>query len=237
MIGCCCDVCRSTDPRDRRSRHAALVQEGERTLLVDAPPELRLQLVDAEVDSVDALFLTHLHADHVHGLDDASRAGKDRRKALPTYVGEDMTEGLGQRFAYLLHGRLSVLCYREGEPFSPLGGEVLTPFRVAHTEDPTYGFRIGELGYVTDAKRIPRLGMELLEGVETLVLNALWWTRAHSRHFNIEEAVGVARELSAKQVYLTHLSHRVKHSRLLRDPRLPDFVRPAFDGLTVEIGG
>jgi phosphoribosyl 1,2-cyclic phosphate phosphodiesterase len=243
VIGCRCGTCTSADPRDRRMRHGALVTEGGRRLLVDTPPELRLQLVDAGVDMVDAIWFTHCHADHVHGLDDV-RVFSERGKApLKVYAAADCEDTLRHRFGYVFDPRVRPL---EGtskpeatlttlHAYEPLevAGMTVTPLPVPHGNLQVYGFRVGDLGYVTDGKSLPEQTARALQGVRVLVLNALWFGSPHPTHFSVEEAVEAARSVGAERTYLTHLSHRVTHAEL--DARLPDGVFAAYDGLEVEV--
>lgn len=242
VIGCDCETCTSSDTRDRRTRHGAAVTLRGGRLLVDTPPELRLQLVAAGVDRVDAVWYTHVHADHVHGIDDlrafTSRAGRSIPAFLP-----DGSDELRRRFAYIFDDsirpaagtskpRIRLESVRAGEALEILGERVI-PLSVPHGAMSVYGFRLGDLGYITDAKRLPEATFEALKGVRVLVLNALWFGNPHPTHFNIEEAIEVAHALGAKRTYLTHLTHRVRHAELLE--RLPEGVEPAYDGLVVEV--
>lgn len=242
VVGCNCSTCTSDDPRDRRTRHGALIElEGGR-LLVDAPPELRLQLLAARVDAIDAMWLTHDHADHVHGIDDV-RAFTARHGDLPTWTATEYIPVLHERFRYIFDESIRppagsskpgivLNTFEPGVPVEILGADFV-PVRVPHGGPNVYGFRVGRLGYVTDAKMLPDETLEILRGVDVLVLNALWFGRPHGSHFNIEEAIDAAREVGAGTTYLTHLTHRVRHDELLE--KLPADVRPAYDGLTVEI--
>lgn len=245
VIGCDCAACTSPDPRDRRTRHAALLEsdDGERRILVDTPPELRLQLLAAGVSRVDAVWFTHCHADHTHGVDDLRAFTVRRDQPLPAYAGEDCARILDQRFAYIFdpairpiagttkpNVRLDVI--RPGVPVDIAGFEML-PLAVPHGESVVLGFRVGDLGYITDAKRLPPDTAAALRGVRVLVLNALWFGRPHPTHFTVEEAVETARDIGAERTYLTHLTHRVRHAELLE--RLPRGVEPAYDGLVVEV--
>ncbi len=244
VVGCDCPACTSSDPRDRRSRHAAVLDLGaEGRLLVDTPPELRLQLVGAGIDRVHAVWYTHLHADHLHGIDDLRVFTVRSKRPFPAYVPEGEEEGLHRRFSYIFDPtvrpprgsskplvRLHSL--REGEEREILG-HVFTPVTVPHGPVSVYGFRVGELGYITDGKRLPDATLEVLTGVRVLVLNALWFGNPHPTHFNVEEAVEAARVVGAERTYLTHLTHRVRHQELL--DWLPEGVEPAYDGLSVEV--
>lgn len=242
-IGCRCAVCTSADPRDRRTRHGVLLEDGGRRLLVDTPPELRLQLVGAGVDGVDAVWYTHSHADHVHGVDDLRAFSVLRREVLPVYGAADCVEALMQRFGYVfdpcvrpIEGttkpEAELRTFRAYEPVHVAGFD-LTPLPVPHGHVDAYGFRCGPLGYVTDAKTLPERTLSALSGVRVLVLNALWYGDPHPTHFTVDEAVEAARAVGAERTYLTHLSHRVGHAELER--RLPPGVLPAYDGLVVEI--
>jgi phosphoribosyl 1,2-cyclic phosphate phosphodiesterase len=243
VIGCDCATCTSPDPRDRRTRHGALVEEGGSTLLVDTPPELRLQLVEAGVRTLDAIWFTHCHADHLHGLDDVRVFSARSRAPLPVYAGRECAGLLRERFAYVFDPRVRALAGTTKpearveviEPYHEVrvAGMHLVPLPVPHGPLEVLGFRVGDLGYVTDAKSLPPRTLEALRGVRVLVLNALWFGRPHPTHFSVEEAVEVAAAVGAELTFLTHLSHRVSHAELER--RLPPAVRPAHDGLVVEV--
>jgi phosphoribosyl 1,2-cyclic phosphate phosphodiesterase len=243
VIGCDCAVCTSADARDRRTRHGALLRDEGRTLLVDTPPELRLQLVAAGVRGVDGIWFTHCHADHVHGLDDVRVFSERTRLPLEVYAGADCARTLRARFAYVFdpevrplegtskpEARITVL--RPLEPVMAAGFRVL-PLPVPHGPMEVLGFRAGDLGYITDGKTLPPGTLDALAGVRVLVLNALWYGRPHPTHFSVEEAVEAAETVGAEVTYLTHLSHRVGHAELER--RLPPGVRPAYDGLEIDV--
>jgi len=243
VIGCDCAVCTSADARDRRTRHAALLEEGGRRLLVDTPPELRLQLVAAGVASVDAVWYTHCHADHVHGVDDLRVFSERGGRALQVYAGEGCAATLRDRFRYVFDATLRPLegtskpegALHEVRPYEPVtvAGFELLPLPVPHGREEVMGFRAGPLGYITDGKLLPPRTEEALRGVRVLVLNALWFGRPHPTHFSVEEAVAAAARVGAERTYLTHLSHRVSHAEL--DRRLPPGVFGAHDGLVVEV--
>ena len=243
VIGCRCAVCHSADARDKRTRHAALLEDGGRRLLVDTPPELRLQLVAANVREVDAVFYTHTHADHVHGVDDLRVFSERTGRALPVWAHEGDAAVLASRFAYVFDASMRPIegtskpeaelhYYRSHERVEVAGFELL-PILVPHGYAKVHGFRCGDLGYITDAKRLPQRAEEALAGVRVLVLNALWFDTPHPTHFSVEEACETAARLGAERTYLTHLSHRTSAQEL--DRRLPPGVFAAYDGLEVEI--
>lgn len=241
VVGCRCPVCTSGDERDRRTRSAALVSLPGGRLLVDTPPELRLQLLRAGIDSVDAVWLTHTHADHLHGIDDLRVFTVRRESPLPTWIAEEHAPQLRRRFSYIFDAepprgttrpRIELRTFGPGDRPRILG-HGLTPLAVPHGSTTVYGFRVGDLGYVTDGKCLPDEARERLEGVRVLVLNALWFGRSHPTHFTVEEAVEAAADVGAERTFLVHLTHRVGHRELLE--RLPEGVLPAYDGLTVEV--
>ncbi|HWP36836.1 MAG TPA: MBL fold metallo-hydrolase [Gemmatimonadales bacterium] len=233
-------MCRSTDPRDRRSRVAALVEaESGRRILIDTPPELRLQLLAAGVGSVDAVLYTHDHADHIHGIDDL-RAFTARGGALSVHGPADTLERLRQRFPYIFdpetppqpetpRPHLVMTPLDPGSEVTIAGLPVL-PLEFEHGGMRVFGYRIGALGYLTDVKAVPAAAVERLRGVRVLVVNALF-DRPHPTHLSIPEAVSVARAVGAERTLLTHLTHRYAHADLAA--RLPAGIEPAYDGLTV----
>ena len=245
VIGCGCEVCTSTDPRDRRTRHAAMIEtdDGSRRILIDTPPELRLQLLAAGTTRIDAVWFTHDHADHTHGIDDLRVFSARLRQSLPAWADPVTAASLRRKFHYIFDPD-----YRPPEgttkpeirlhDFDPdssvdIAGFAMTPLRLPHGDMDVFGFRIGALGYLTDAKLIPAGTRKLLEGVRVLVVNALWEGNPHPTHFNVEEAVAAARELGAERTYLTHMTHRLRHATLAAS--LPPGMAPAYDGLVVDI--
>lgn len=243
QVGCRCAVCLSNDPHDRRTRVGAVVEsDGGTRLLLDTPPELRMQLVASGVDRVDAVLFTHAHADHTHGIDDLRALTFRDHNALPMYGSAETMDKLVERFGYIFddearpipgtskpEGRMVVL--REGETVA-IGDLMVTPFAVPHGPVHVFAYRIGNLGYVTDAKELNARAYQTLEGVRVLVLNALWRS-PHPTHLSISEAVEVAERVGAARTYLTHLTHRTSHAELCAE--LPPHIRPAHDGLTVRV--
>ncbi|MDQ3696762.1 MAG: MBL fold metallo-hydrolase [Gemmatimonadota bacterium] len=242
QIGCPCAVCRSTDPRDRRTRVGAVIEtDGGTRLLVDTPPELRLQLIACGIERVDAVLYTHAHADHTHGIDDL-RAISVQGGALPMYGSPETLAILGARFGYIFDDALRPLpgtskpearaqALRDGETLR-IGDADVTAIAVPHGPVDVYAYRVGPLAYVTDAKSLPDRVVDRLTGVRVLVLNALW-RKPHPTHLSIAEAVAVARRIGAQQTYLTHLTHNTSHAELAAE--LPDGITPAHDGLAVSI--
>jgi phosphoribosyl 1,2-cyclic phosphate phosphodiesterase len=245
VIGCSCVTCTSKDPRDQRTRHGALLQSdaASSTLLIDTPPELRLQLIAAGSPRVDAIFYTHAHADHTHGIDDLRAFSGRRSNPLVAWADTRSALSLQTKFPYIFDENyappegttkpeIRLRTFEAGERVRVADFDLL-PFEVPHGDMPAFGFRVGDLGYVTDAKLLPAAARHALEGVRVLVLNALWFGNPHPTHFNVEEAVQIAYDLHVERTYLTHLTHRVTHQQLL--DRLPGNVLPAYDGLVVDV--
>lgn len=211
-------------------------------MLVDTPPELRLQLLAAGTDSLDAVYVTHPHADHVHGMDDLRIFSLRSGSPLPVHVPEEYEDELRGRFSYIWNPEahdqpgvavpdLDLRTFVDRERIEVAGFSLL-PIACPHGYYRSYGFRVGDAACFVDAKKIPEDAVDSLRGLDVLVLGALWHGDPHPTHLNVEEAVEVAEELGAARTYLTHLTHRLEHADLGR--RLPEGVCPAYDGLVVQ---
>ena len=242
QIGCDCRTCKSTDPRDRRTRTAALIESGGRRLLIDTPPELRLQLVTACVGSVDAVLFTHAHADHVHGIDDLRAISARQRTPLDVYGAASTLAELERRFSYIFDGtpplpgtsKPELVAHRlEPDAEMEIAGFRVRALALPHGERTVLGFRVGPVAYLTDAKAIPAEAIARLAGLEVLVLNALL-PRPHPLHLSVPEAVAAAQQIGARRTFLTHLTHDAPHAELAA--RLPTGIAPAYDGLVIDLG-
>lgn len=238
VIGCTCPVCTSADPRDERLRAAACVMLGEKALLLDAGPDLRMQCLKWKVPRVDAVFITHLHADHIFGFDDVRRYNTlQGNQTIPCLAGPETIAGMKRVFPYITDTPDPTGLYRPLITFAPLTGPVeifgakLTPVPVNHGKAETLGIRIDfdgrALVYIPDVHEIPEASFALLEGLDLLVLNLLR-ERPHPTHLTLEQSVAYARRIGAKETRFTHLSHDLTHAQLLE--KLPAGLLPAVDG-------
>jgi len=242
QIGCRCPTCTSSDPRDRRTRTGALVETRGKRLLIDTPPELRLQLVAAGAERVDAVLYTHAHADHVHGIDDLRALSVRQGAVLPAYGPAATMAELATKFPYIFDPailaqpgtskpELAAHVLEAGRSVSIAGVSVL-PLALPHGDHGVFGYRIGPVAYLTDVKTIPDAVAAQLAGLEVLVLNALL-PLPHPLHLSIPEAVAAAQRIGARRTFLTHLTHDATHADLAA--RLPAGVAPAYDGLVIEV--
>jgi phosphoribosyl 1,2-cyclic phosphate phosphodiesterase len=238
MIGCHCEVCRSSDPRDCRTRPSVVISYNDTRVLVDTTPELRLQCVANGVDKIDAVVFTHAHADHVMGLDDVRRYNQMQKGAIPCYADEATLVSLRRMFSYVFQppkqiggGLPQLSLFEIAGPFV-LGGAEVVPVPLLHGSLPVLGFRIGSFAYLTDCNRIPDASWPLLAGVRIVILDALRH-RPHSTHFSVAESIGIAGKLGVERAYFTHICHDLPHAAT--NASLPDGIELAYDGLTLEI--
>ena len=239
VIGCTCKACKSTDPRDKRTRTAAFVQSGDTGISIDLSPDFRQQMLSQELSNVHAVLLTHEHNDHILGLDDIRPINFLYRREIPIYGAARSLLEIHRRFIYAFDPeyhypgkpRVSSIIIND-DPFK-IGNTEITPIPVDHGEMAIYGFRIGNLAYITDAKTIPGSSKALLKGLDVLILNALRF-EPHITHLNIEEAISIVNELKPGRTYLTHISHDTGlHAEI--DKILPEGIRLGYDGLRIKI--
>lgn len=240
-IGCDCEVCTSSDPKNNRTRCGLAIGLPEGNLLIDTPPDLRQQLLRERIGIVHAVAYTHEHADHIFGLDDLRLMQFYLGGPVPLYCEPTVEARIRKSFDYAfqsperLHaGAIPQLTIESIslEPFRVLGATVL-PVRLQHGPwTPVLGFRIGNVAYCTDVNAIPAESMERLAGLDVLILDCLR-REPHATHFSLDEALAVGRELRPKRLLLTHLSHHFDHATT--NAELPAGVELAFDGMEVEL--
>ena len=239
VIGCKCRVCSSHDPKDNRLRSAMSVVDGNFHLAIDAGPDFRTQMLRLGVDRLDTLLMTHFHNDHIAGLDDIRPFNFRQNQAIQVFSDSICGKTLRQKFDYIFAEnpypgapKIDLIDHRF-QSFHVDHLEV-TPLQVMHGRLPISAYRIGNIGYVTDASSISEEVFQKLQGLDVLILNALRWEKHHS-HFTLGEAIDVAKRVSAHKTYFTHISHYLgKHSEVEED--LPENCHLAYDGLEITIG-
>ena len=242
MIGCACEVCRSTDPRDKRLRPSIHVEvPGRASILIDTTPDLRNQLLAADTGLLDGVAFTHPHADHIHGIDDLRTVVQNRRARLPVWADADTAELLMTRFAYVfvqpagsLYPPILDLRPIDG-PFTidgPGGPIPFRPFRVQHGRIEALGFRINDFAYLPDVSEIPDSAWSELMDLDTFVIDALR-RKPHPTHTHLAQSLEWLARAAPRRGVLTNMHNDLDHATLSAE--LPPNVIPAHDGLELEI--
>lgn len=237
VLGCKCAVCLSSDKRDNRLRSSVIITVNDKKLVIDTGPDFRQQMLRSGNVDCDAVLYTHEHMDHVAGMDDIRAINFLQRKNMPLYGSEGVEESLRRIFHYAFAANpypgapIIEFSRIENKPFEVFGTRV-TPIAVKHGRMPVFGFRIGNLTYVTDAKEIDEAERYKIRGSEVIVINALRLKEHHS-HMNLEQALEMMVDLKPKRGYFTHISHLLgRHEDI--EKQLPDNVSLAYDGLIIE---
>jgi len=234
MIGCSCPVCVSTDTRDQRLRSSIHLRSANTSLVVDAGPDFRTQMLRAEVNQLDAVLLTHAHKDHIAGLDDIRAYNHFQKKPMSLYADPRTEEAVRRDFYYAFSdtkypGTPDIDLFSIGEEPFGVGDIPVTPIRVMHLKMPVLGFRFGDFTYITDANYIDAAELDKIRGSRILVLNALRKEK-HLSHFTLSEAIELGQGLEVPDVYFTHVSHQLgRHAQI--EQELPAGFHLAFDGL------
>lgn len=237
VIGCECEVCQSSNPKDKRLRAAGLISYNDHRIAIDAGPDFRQQMLAQKMKSLDAILLTHEHNDHVIGLDDIRPFYFIQEKDIPVYGLERVLTEVKERFAYFFLEnpypgvpRIAMNLITKDTPIT-ISGLLIQPIEVMHGEMPILGYRFDDLVYITDAKKISYTETKKIIGCKTLIINALHHDLHHS-HFNLDEALELIDKVKPKRAWITHLSHIMgEHDKI--ESGLPPNVRLAYDGLSI----
>lgn len=236
VIACNCNVCTSSNPKDKRLRSSILIELENRNLVIDTGPDFRYQMLREHVTHLDAILITHSHKDHVAGLDDVRAFNSQRGGAIDIYGTIEVHEALEREFYYAFSTKkypgVPQLTLHEITAASfPLFGTTIRPIEVMHYMMPVLGFRIGEFTYITDAKTVIDSEVEKIMGSKTLVINALQ-RDPHISHFTLDEAIAFAQRIGAEKTYFTHISHKLgRHNEVQQE--LPKGIYLAYDGLVL----
>ncbi len=237
FIGCDCEVCHSANPRDKRLRCSVWVQTPEASIVIDAGPDFRYQMLRANVRKLDAILFTHGHKDHIAGLDDVRAYNYHQRRPMDVWATEETEAALRREFAYVFDNagypgvpQVNLQRITPGSSFS-INGLSIVPIRVLHYQLEVIGFRIGPFSYITDANFIAEEEIEKLRGSEALVLNALRH-EPHISHFSLSEAIEMGKKIGADETYFTHISHQLGRYQAV-ESSLPPRMHLAYDGLTL----
>jgi phosphoribosyl 1,2-cyclic phosphate phosphodiesterase len=238
IIGCTCEVCQSSNLRDKRLRSSIHIQTDRTSVVIDSGPDFRQQMLREQINRLDAIVFTHGHKDHTAGFDDIRAFNYIQKKDMEVYCDERVDSVLRKDYDYVFaaqkypgvpQANLNII---ENEAFR-VNDLLFEPIETLHYKLPVFGFRIGDFTYITDANYISEAEKEKIKGSKTLVLNALRKEK-HISHFTLEEAIELAEEIGADQTYFTHISHQLGlHDSVGKE--LPDGIELAYDGLKVSL--
>jgi phosphoribosyl 1,2-cyclic phosphate phosphodiesterase len=238
MIGCACDTCLSDNPKNQRTRCSSLITlDNGKTILIDTGPDLRQQALREKLESIDAVLYTHTHADHMHGIDDLRDFCRKQRSQIPLFGSQQTVNHIAEKFGYTLREPgnfwdLPVLKANSVSNTFELFDELITPIPIKHGNSDIYGYRIGNLAYITDVSQIPDSSIALLENLDVLLLDCLR-VDLHYSHINLEQSLSYASRIAAKTTYLIHMTHELEYSAL--SAQLSANIHVGYDGLKVNI--
>jgi phosphoribosyl 1,2-cyclic phosphate phosphodiesterase len=238
VVGCHCETCLSTNPKNKRTRCSSLLKlKSGQHILIDTSPDLRIQSLRESISRIDAVLYTHTHADHLHGIDDLRAFCQLHKMQIPIYGKKEALDHIALKFGYALgepkgFWEMPVLkAMPIQEPFK-LFNETICPVPVIHGKSDIYGYRIGSLAYLTDVSDIPDNSLKLLEGLDILLLDCLR-IKEHHTHINLEKSLLYANQIKAKKTYLIHMTHDLEYEALKK--ALPDHIDVGYDGLKINI--
>lgn len=237
VIACDCEVCQSDNPKNKRMRTSIHIKSKEYNLLIDTPPEMRLELINNKIKNVDAVLMTHAHADHIMGFDDIRALNWYQGKEMPVYGDLKTLNHIKRIFPYIFSdnnpgGGIPQVIIKEVEREFTFKDLQIKAVPIYHGDNQILAYRINNFAYLTDCSYIPDSSLKLLEGIEYAAVDALRF-EDHPTHMSVDQAVELIDKLSLKHGYLTHLSHRLDHEQL--DDYLPEHVSPAYDGLVINV--
>lgn len=239
VIACDCEVCNSLDFRDKRLRTSVHIEVDGKSLVIDTGPDFRQQMLRERVKKLDAVLFTHAHKDHTAGMDDVRAFNFKQKRQMPIYAEQPVLDQLKMEFSYVFADKkYPGVPQIEANTLVDLNnfiveGITVTPIRVMHLKLPVLGFRIKDFTYITDANYIEEAEIEKIKGSKVIVINALQKEK-HISHFNLQEAIELAKELNVPQTYFIHISHKLGLHKEVENG-LPDNITLAYDGLSLDI--
>lgn len=240
VIACQCDVCKSSDPKDKRLRTSALIEtDGGKNILVDIGPDFREQMLREHVTHIDSILISHAHRDHVAGIDDIRPLNYFQQQKMEIYGNTEALTQLQRDYAYIFEPHIYPglpeveLHILSGDETFSAAEETIVPIKAMHKDLPILGYRIGKLAYITDANYISPQEMEKLQDLNVLVINALRKEK-HFSHFCLPEALEVINQVHPREAYLTHMCHDIGFYAVT-NKELPPHVHLAYDGLRIEV--
>lgn len=238
VIGCDCPTCISSNPKNNRTRSSAVVEtERGEVILIDTSPDLRIQALRENLRRIDAVFYTHVHADHLNGIDDLRAFCQIQRKRIPIYGNTHTVDNITSRFGYTLRDSIDswdmpVLRAHAVEDAFEVCGEKVTPIPVKHGRSSILGWRIRNFAYLTDVSEIPSDSMALLKGLDVLLLDCLRY-KPHHTHINVEQSIAIAGLIGARDTYFIHMTHEIEYTAL--EGQLPQGLHVGYDGLRMHL--
>lgn len=227
-------ACDPNNPKNRRLRASVLVEEGDTKVLIDTTPDLRAQMLSAGVDRLDAVFYTHDHADHTHGIDDLRGFYHLRREKVPVFGDPQTISLLRERFGYVfkqVEGYPAICSAHTLEGAKKIGDLTMKPFEQGHGNGISLGYRFGDFAYSTDLNRLPETAFDALKGVKVWVVDALRY-QPHPTHSHLSQTLEWIEKVQPEQAILTHMTWDMDYETLVQE--LPAGVVPAYDGMVIE---
>lgn len=238
VVGCTCTVCGSSNPCDKRLRSSILVRNNETTIVIDAGPDFRQQMLREKARKLDAVLITHNHKDHTGGLDDVRAFNWIQKKPMDIYARNSVLNAVRNEYSYAFAenkypGVPDMNLFEiDGKPLT-IGTMKLLPIDAMHHQMPVYGFRINDFSYLTDANHIEQKELDKMKGSRVIIINALRKEK-HISHFNLEEAIDIIRYINPEKAYITHISHQMGLNKNIQQ-ELPDHIYLACDGARIII--
>lgn len=238
VIACNCHVCRSTNPKDRRSRSSVMIHVDNQVIVIDTGPDFRNQMLDNNVNDIDSIIYTHEHKDHVAGLDDVRAFNQKWKKPIDIYLSNQVSEAIKREYHYIFvekrYPGIPEINLNIINNNSFLIGETkIIPIQALHYKLPVFGFRIKNFVYLTDVSYISEEEKEKIYGADLLVIDSLR-RKPHLSHFNLQQSIELIKQVSPKKSLLTHISHYMGlHDELVNE--LPFNINPGYDGQVIDL--